>query len=76
MGLVGESIHACQIPNAALWGGSFEKTWVHKITVKKSKNNRSKGVVYHPREARGSLEILSRTGQKTSARGLFTTLLN
>ena len=34
----------------------------------------SKGVAYNPWDVRGPLEILSRTGQKTSARGLFTTL--
>ena len=59
-----------------LLGGSFEKTGVHKNSVKNSKTNYSKGVVFNPWDAKGPLEILSRTGQKTSARGLFTTLWN
>ena len=25
LGLIGESVHACQIQNVAFWGGSFEK---------------------------------------------------
>ena len=57
-----------------LGGGSFEKTGVHKNSLNKSKNNYSKGVVYNPWEVRSPLEILSRTGQKTPARGLLTTL--
>ena len=55
-------------------GSSFEKTGVHKNSLKKSKNNYSKGLVYNPLEVRSPLEILSRTGQKTPARGLLTIL--
>ena len=76
LGLIGESVHACQIQNVAFWGGSFEKNRVYKNSLKKSKNNYSKGVVYNPWEVRSPLEILSRTGQKTPARGLLTTLWN
>ena len=57
-------------------GGFVWKNRGPQDSLKKSKNNYSKGVVYNPWEVRSPLEILSRTGQKTPARGLLTTLWN
>ena len=72
-----ESIHAGQIQNDALWGVRLKNRGPQELSQEHQKQlQHSKGVPYNPWDVRGPLEILSRRGQKTSARGLFTTLLN